>query len=189
MQQYLNTPDYANGVLFGGHRSHHMRRIIMKNLKNICWTSKRRKVATIVSTVSLVAVTAAAAYFLLLASGDMSMTRNLGTAGTQPIALGMDFAAGLTPGQSEPILVGADNNSGNKAVVNGVGFVVTSTTPGVDGSWFVVHNTSTYPMTLEPNSHNNKIAEGTIEVKDLPTVDQSAAAGAPLTVKAIANPS
>ena len=64
-----------------------MLRTLTHKLHSALWTSKRRKILTMVSTVSLVVVSAAAAYYLLSATGTGSQSQTLGTVATQPVTI------------------------------------------------------------------------------------------------------
>jgi hypothetical protein len=95
----------------------------MKCVKNIIWRSRRRKIATIVSTVSLVVVSAAAAYFLLEGFGNTTAETNLGQAAQQALTMHTSVGAGLTPNGAVPVRVTVDP-------VTGSSVHIASLTPG-----------------------------------------------------------
>ena len=119
-----------------------MFRSLKAKLYRVCWTSKRRKIITMVSTVSLVAATAAIAYWSLSAIGTSSQTQPLGSAATQALDVTVSgLPAGMKPGDTANVTVTATNPVGSPVVISGVDYALTA-----DGS------PDTADFTLTPRS-------------------------------------
>jgi hypothetical protein len=105
--------------------------------------TRRRKVASFTALFVLLAVTSAAAYFLVLASGEGSGSKTLGKAtNTEKITLQAIWSNGLKPGEGSQIKVEAMNKT--KAATDIKKMAITPTidathaAAGCQASWFTV---------------------------------------------------
>jgi hypothetical protein len=154
------------------------------------FTSHPRRTAIATALVFLALAGAAAAYFLVFASGSAQQTVTLGTQSTHVVDMEVvGIPNGLNPGDTSPtwyVHAAVPEGYNNPIQVSSVDYqVLIDGAPAPDGLFTIADapGQPPFPLTLTPGSGWRNIGDKTITFNDNGS-DQSALAGKSLTVKA-----
>jgi hypothetical protein len=167
-------------------------RSIKAAVARVFWRSKKRKVATSVGLLLLVA-SGALAYYLTTLVGSTQTTHSLPAAASTDVssALSLNYStATLTPGQSVPYSLMIDTNQlTGPGTVKGDTVTVSTTPASCDQSWFTVTRDGgvQYPATYQPGHGSQTVDSGTLVFTDN-GADQSACAGGTITLHSTLSP-
>jgi len=140
--------------------------------------TKKSKVIAVAASVALVAVGGGTAYAYWTTTGAGTGTAANSTGGGT-VTLHANFAAGLAPGNSEPVTYTADNGTTTSTVVGALTAKVTTSVPECLPAWFTVSAT-TSNSTVAANS-TAQVGAGTLAFLDS-AVNQDSCKSAVVTV-------
>jgi hypothetical protein len=144
----------------------------MQSLKNMLWSSKRRRVSLAAVLCLVLAGTALAFALDTLTGSGTSQASTLPTQGSS-----VDASNNLRVGGAVPYNVAVTTSQlTNAATVNGAALSVTTSKPACDPGWFTFDNTVQYPFTVQPNSGNQVVASGQVHLTNV-AADQSVCNG------------
>jgi hypothetical protein len=141
--------------------------------------TKKSKVIAVAASVALVAVGGGTAYAYWTTTGAGTGTAANSTGGGT-VTLHANFAAGLAPGNSEPVTYTADNSTTTSTVVGALTAKVTTSVPECLPAWFTVSATSS-KSTVAANSTGTQVGDGTLAFLDS-AANQDACKSAVVTV-------
>lgn len=157
-------------------------RSLASTIRNAICKNRKTKAAAIVTSLAVIAATAAA-FYVLTVSGSGSQTATLGSSGNTALTVRVSgLTDGLIPGGTSPVTINATNSSGQAASVAGINYSFSTDNPQCNPAWFSATNTGSFPVGLA-DGHDNQIGAATVSFNDSGT-DQSACSAAHVTVTA-----